>query len=52
LATLGSFVGCGSSGGSNGGGGIPGTTPGTYTFVVTASSQGVSANTAVVVTIK
>jgi outer membrane protein assembly factor BamB len=51
LAMLGSFVGCG-SGGSNGTGGIPGTTPGTYTFRVTATSQDVSANTAVVVTIK
>jgi hypothetical protein len=50
LAMLGSFVGCG-GGGSNGGG-IPGTTPGTYTFMVTATSQGVSANTAVVVTIE
>jgi outer membrane protein assembly factor BamB len=50
LAMLGSFVGCG-GGGSNGGG-TSGTTPGTYTFTVTATGQGVPANTAVVVTIK
>jgi hypothetical protein len=61
LALLSSFVGCGgkgSSGGSggssggSGGSGSPGTTPGSYTFTVTATSQGVSANAAVSVTIQ
>jgi hypothetical protein len=51
LAMLSSFVGCG-GGGNNGGGGTSGTTPGTYTFMVTATGQGVPANTAVVVTIE
>jgi len=42
LAMMGGLVRCGGSGGGGGGGGsgISGTTPGNYTFVVTATTQG------------
>ena len=49
LALLGGLAGCG---GRSKSGGSPGTTPGGYTFTVTASGQGFSANTAVAVTIQ
>jgi hypothetical protein len=51
LAILASFVGCGGSSGG-GGVGVPGTTAGNYTFTVTATSQGISANTTVAVTVQ
>jgi len=60
LVVVGIFAGCGGSGTvGGGGGGNPGTTPGSYSFAVTATTPGassalpvVSANTTVSVTIQ